>query len=330
MNKKDKILSALSGEYMECVPYSFWTHLPGLDLDAEKLAKKTFEFYKKYDLDFIKTMNNGMYAIEDFGCEIDYSEIEKGGVAKVTKTPITKVSDWLNITKCDVNKGSLKRELYSLELLQQYVNEEAPIIFTIFSPITIAAKLSSNLIFDHVREGHKDIIHKALREITDTVIDLVKELSKMQVDGIFFAAQTSSYDTTDEDMYLEFGKPYDLEVLNAASSLWFNVLHAHGNNIMMNVLREYPVNVFNWHGWETLPDIDQGILETDKCIMSGISRKDITNSNRNEISNQIFQTLKLSGKKSLILTPGCVIRYPLNDDTLNFIKTELDFWQKKL
>ena len=32
---------------------------------------------KKYDFDFVKTMNNGMYAIEDFGCTVDYSEIVK-------------------------------------------------------------------------------------------------------------------------------------------------------------------------------------------------------------------------------------------------------------
>ena len=87
MTKKERIQAAIAGEKPDKLPYSFWTHLPGIDLNPELLAEKTYEFYKKYDIDFIKTMNNGMYAIEDFGCEIDYSDIAKGGEAKVTKTP---------------------------------------------------------------------------------------------------------------------------------------------------------------------------------------------------------------------------------------------------
>ncbi len=330
MHKKKKIQAAIRGDYLEQIPYAFWTHLPGIDLDAEKLAEHTYEFYKKYNLDFIKTMNNGMYAIEDFGCEIDYTEIIKGGVAKIVKTPIEKNDDWLNIKKCSIEEGSLKRELHSLKLLQELVKDEAPIIFTVFSPITIAAKLSNNKIFEHIEDGGKEKVHKALREITDTVCDLVDELVKMDVDGIFFAVQTSSYNITDEKTYKEFGVPYDMEVLRRAERLWFNVLHAHGENIMMKILRDYPVQVFNWHAWETYPEIDQGIKETNKCIMSGISRKDITNSNLNAISNQIFKTIKLSKRRNLIVTPGCVIRYPLEEDTLFYVKDELEFWENIL
>ena len=86
MTKKERIKAAVSGQKPDCLPYSLWTHMPGIDLDPVLLAEKTYEFYKTYDVDFIKTMNNGMYAIEDFGCEVDYSDIERGGVARVTKT----------------------------------------------------------------------------------------------------------------------------------------------------------------------------------------------------------------------------------------------------
>ena len=83
MTKKERIQAAIRGEKPDKMPYSFWTHMPGTDLDPEAISQKTYEFYKKYDFDFVKTMNNGMYAIEDFGCTVDYSEIVKGGVAKV-------------------------------------------------------------------------------------------------------------------------------------------------------------------------------------------------------------------------------------------------------
>ena len=80
-------------------------------MDPEKLAEESWSFYKKLDIDLIKTMNNGMYPIEDLGCEVDYSEIRKGGVAKLVSTPVHQVSDWDKIPVCDPGKGALAREL---------------------------------------------------------------------------------------------------------------------------------------------------------------------------------------------------------------------------
>ena len=97
MTKKERIQAAIRGEKPDKMPYSFWTHMPGTDLDPEAISQKTYEFYKKYDFDFVKTMNNGMYAIEDFGCTVDYSEIVKGGVAKVVSTPISCAADWRHL-----------------------------------------------------------------------------------------------------------------------------------------------------------------------------------------------------------------------------------------
>ena len=137
MTKIERVAAAVSGKKPDRVPYSFWTHLPGIDLDPVLLAEKTYEFYKEYDIDVIKTMNNGMYAVEDFGCTVDYSEIQKGGTAKITSTPVAVPDDWDKIDVCAIDKGSLRRELYSLELLLDRLSsggEEVPVLFTVFSP----------------------------------------------------------------------------------------------------------------------------------------------------------------------------------------------------
>ena len=110
MTKRERIRAVVEGREPDKLPYSFWTHLPGIDLDPERLAEETYKFYRTYDVDFIKTMNNGMYAIEDFGCEIDYSEVLKGGVAHVVKTPIHQAEDWYKLSVCPVDKGSLARD----------------------------------------------------------------------------------------------------------------------------------------------------------------------------------------------------------------------------
>ena len=55
---------------------------------------------------------------------------------------------------------------------------------------------------------------------------------------------------------LELSVLYDLSNLNAAKDGWMNTLHAHGSNIMMEILKDYPVQVFNWHAWETYPSVE--------------------------------------------------------------------------
>ena len=162
MNKTERIQAAVFGDQPDHLPYSFWTHLPGFDLDPVRLAEKTYQFYKDHDIDFIKTMNNGMYAVEDYGCAIDASDIEHGGVAKLTGTPILSAADWGKLASCRLDQGSLKRELLSLSLLLEKVKDEnVPVLFTVFSPMTTAEKLSGGKLLSHIAGGHGKDVHKA-------------------------------------------------------------------------------------------------------------------------------------------------------------------------
>ena len=331
MTKRERIRAVVEGREPDKLPYSFWTHLPGIDLDPERLAEETYKFYRTYDVDFIKTMNNGMYAIEDFGCEIDYSEVLKGGVAHVVKTPIHQAEDWYKLSVCPVDKGSLARELKSLALLlEKTKQEDVPVIFTVFSPITTANKLSGGTLRQYLADGHGEAVHHALKIITETTCQVAKRAIELGADGIFFAAQSSTYDFMTAEEYEEYGVPYDMEVLEAAKDGWMNTIHAHGPNIMLELLKNYPVDVFNWHAWETYPAVDEASLVTGKCLMGGLNRTDITQCDRNAIRHQIFECFKMMKGRGQILTPGCVIRYPLDTKMLGFIKTTKEEIEQKM
>lgn len=328
MTKRERIQAAIVGDPVDRVPYSLWSHLPMIDLDPVKNAEATYEFYKKYDVDILKTMNNGMYSVEDFGAKTDFSEIPKGGVAKITDTPVKKPEDWLKVHPVSVNEGALAREQTYLKLLLDKTKGEVPVIFTVFSPLTTANKLCPSL-RDHIQEGHGDKVKQALKAITETTCALVQRVIELGADGIFFATQLSSYNLTEEAFYREYGMPYDLAVLSASSG-WCNVLHAHGENIMFPLLRKYPVQIFNWHAWESLPDIGEAQLMTGKCIMAGLERMDITEHHKNEIEYQIYETLKETGGRKVILSPGCVIRYPLDVEMLSFVRKAKEEIERKM
>lgn len=319
MDKVTMLKKAIKGELEGKVPFSFWTHLPEIDRNPELLAEETYQIFKKFDLDFIKTMNNGMYAIEDYPVEIDYSEVASGGVAKIIETPIKKDADWQKIKVLNIEEGALNRELQSLKKLLELVDGEAPVIFTVFSPLTIANKLSKNQLQDELETGNQNI-HHALEEITQTTVDLAKKAIEIGASGVYFASQMGSYDLLTEELYEEYGKKYDLLVLDSVKEAWFNTLHIHGDNIMFDLFSDYPVDVINWHIYETLPELKEGQEFSQKTIMGGISRMDITNENYNSLRNQIYHSIKNLNGNHLLLTPGCGIRHPFSNETINYIK----------
>lgn len=318
MTKKERIEAAIKGGDVDRIPFSFWSHFPGVDMDPLKNAEHSFAMYKTYDIDILKTMNNGMYSVEDYGVSVDYSSIEKGGVAAVTKSPIQKPEDWKTIEPLSVNEGALARELAYLEALLKETKRDVPVVFTIFSPLTTLSKLSPDFP-SHIQQGWGSDIKQALEVITETTCHLVARVIEMGADGIFFATQQASYKKMSEDMYKEYGVPYDTAVLSASRG-WCNVLHAHGEDIMFPVLRKYPVQIFNWHAWESLPGPGMGEALSGKCIMTGIDRRHITAGRKNEIERDIYETIRQTGGKHLILSPGCVIRYPLDPATLAFVR----------
>ena len=318
MEKRERVEAALRGTALDRVPFSFWTHFPDVDMDPVLLAEKTYQFYKEYDLDFIKTMNNGMYPIEGYDCTIDFSQVEQGGVAKLIQGPIRKPNDWRKINPLDIRSGALERELYGLKLVIEKLGTKAPVVMTVFSPLTVASKLSKNLVIEHIQNGEIAHLHQALEALADNTARLIEKAIEIGASGVFFASQLSQRKYLSESQYKEVGVPYDLKALNGASKGWFNILHLHGDQIMFSLLKDYPVQCMNWHVWETTPDFSKARLETDKCLMGGIVRSNITENNLEGVNRDIALSWKqLQGYKHII-TPGCGIRHPVNPDMLRY------------
>lgn len=323
MSKKSNFLSYLKGESSK-VPYSFWTHLPQYDLDAELLAVNTYEFYKKFQMDFIKTMPNGMFAIEDFGCECDYSEIEKGGVAKVTKMAVNKIEDWDNINELDILEGAYGRELKSIKRLKELLgNDDVPVLATEFSPFTIAAKLSNNLVLEHIKQAPEKV-ERALEVISKCVIKHSNECIKLGCAGIFFAQQMAQSSVTSKEEYLRFGAKWDKYVLsNLDKNAYFSVAHIHGDDIHFDTIKDYPIEGISFHVYETKPEVSDFMKESNFVLVGGIERGNITNRKKDTLKENISNSIKQSIKGRIVVAPGCVIRYPVDDEIISYCIEEV-------
>ena len=333
MTKNNKIKKVLNGEFVEDIPFSFWSHFPEVDREPELIAEESYKLYKKYNLDFIKTMNNGMYVTEDFGCIIDYSKIEFGGVAQIHSTPINSYSDWKSLKQLSLKSSpALQRELKYLKLLLEKVDGEVPVVITVYSPLTIADKICDGHIQEMIEEDESGglLLKEALEKITEITREFVEEAIKIGADGIYFASQLSTFDRLNQKQYIEYGRPYDLQVLEKAEDGWFNTVHLHGNRIMFDIVKDYPVQAINWHIGESYPSPREGQIYSKKVIMGGINRHDVSDSNYNELHHQIYRTIFRTHGKGLILAPACVIPKPFEDETIQYLikvkkETELIF-----
>lgn len=321
MRYSDKIKSVFKSRLNGSPLFSFWTHLPDVDRDAEALARETIAFQERFDLDFVKTMPNGMYAIEDYGCEIDFSAIPKGGVAEVVSTPFQSVADWAALRPARLDQGALARELRSLRLLREGL-PDAVILFTVFSPMTIAAKLSQGRVRQQIAEPENHpTLKAALAMLAEDTAALSAAAIEAGADGVFFAHQDTGRRAFGQDDFSEFVMTYDLEALVGARRGRFNVLHLHGDDIRFQELCHYPVDGLNWHVWETLPSIEAALGTTPKCLVGGINRLSITQNDRDGVRQQIDRVIRAAdGAGDLIVTPGCTIRHGFSPDTLTFIK----------
>lgn len=317
--KLDRVRAALRGEAPDRPPYSFWTHLPGIDLDPVRLADETAAFCGRYDLDFVKAMSNGLYPVEDWGCVCDYSDIPRGGVAKVVKPAVVNASDWSALERIDVSLGSFGRELAHLRLLVGHVGREIPVLATVFSPLTIAGKLSNGVSREHIATD-PDRVLAGLETITNVTCEFTQCALEAGCAGIFFAVQEATRHAFDEAAYRRFGEPGDRRVLASAQAAggWFNAVHIHGEEILFDVLKDYNATALNWHIGETPPSVADYRRIGDKPILGGLQRAHLTQRDLQGISSDIERAVRETHGRGLLLAPACVIRHPVDDATLRW------------
>lgn len=325
MEKLERVKAALRGEAPDRPPYAFWTHLPGIDLDPDRLAEETAAFCARYELDFVKSMPNGLYCIEDWGGACDYSGIERGGVAKVVRPAVESEQQWDALQRLDVTRGALGRELSHLAQLVRRVGRAVPVLATVFSPLTTAAKLSNGAYRTHLARD-PDAVARGLEVITEVTCAFLREALVRGCAGMFFAVQEASRGMLDEAAYREFGEPYDRRVLEVArrSGGWFNVLHMHGEDVMFDLLKHYEVTALNWHISETPPSIRE-YRESGgtQPIVGGLQRAHITRRNHAAVRADIDCAMAESGGRGLLLAPACVIRHPVDHATLRWAATTI-------
>jgi uroporphyrinogen decarboxylase len=315
MTSADLVRAALAGETTPRPPYSFWTHYPDVDLDPDALVRATVALVQGARCDFVKSMPNGLYSVEDWGVQADYSDIAAGGAARVVATPIKTAEDWGRVKRLDPETGALGRELRHLAGLVAAFGPDVPVLATVFSPVTTAKKLSDGAIEAHYA-ARPDLVRAALAEIAATTAAFAQRAIEIGCAGVFFALQDAT-SAMGEQAYRSLALPHDLAALEGARAGWFNAVHMHGDDILFDLAASCPVHVLNWHLGETAPSLaEYRAAGGRKPVLGGLQRWSLTRGEMDKVAADLATIRAVDGGRGVLVSPGCVIRQPVDMDIL--------------
>jgi uroporphyrinogen decarboxylase len=220
--------------------------------------------------------------------------------------------DWRKLKSLDSKHGMLATQLRALKLVGEGLdhNEAAgtPFIATIFSPLAQAKNLAGGQrLLSHLR-SHPDAVMHGLETICDSVIRYVEAARSTGISGIFYATQHARYALLSPVEYQVFGRPFDEEILSAVSDLWFNMVHIHGEeDIMFDLVADYPVQCINWHDRDTGFSLANGLEQFSGAVSGGVSRWSLLQESPDQALVEAKEALDNTGRQRLMLGVGCVI-----------------------
>ncbi len=311
MNKKARVDAALANQPVDRPPVSLWRHFFDCERSAEDLAGAMLAFQKRYDWDWMKVNPRASYHVEGWGVTTSYGAGGPLDKPVVTAYPIQSLADWGRLKPLSMDQGALGEQLEALERIGESLGGETYFIETIFNPLSIAADLVDNpkVAIPALMVSNPQALKDALEVITATFSEFAKRCLDAGADGIFFATTDwASRDLLNEEQYAEWGRPYDLRVLEAAQGAHFNVLHVCKNNNLLFALADYPVHAINWAvGSPGNPGLRDVQLNTNKTVIGGWMNETLRDGTPAMIKSEARAAREQTGGRRFMLGPACSI-----------------------
>ena len=328
MTKWERIDAALQGAEVDRVPISLWKHYHLQDRAPGQLAEVTLDLHRQFDTDLIKLTPSGLYPIQDWGATIQFGR-DDDFLPLAPRPVINSADEWETLPRLDVHKGALRRELETIHHVAAGLEGSAPFMMTIFSPLCIAYKLcgdklSGRRLVDDIRQAPRQL-HAGLCVIRDVVIEYAAACLEAGASGVFFATQMATHDLMTPEEYQEFGRAYDLPVLDSlAGRSRVTMLHVCGQNLLFDLVADYPVHVINWAACDSGVTLSMARQMTDTPLAAGLCLDLLLNGTEDEVADQARDAIAEAGPRGFILAPDCVIKGPTPDANLAAVRRAVE------
>lgn len=307
VSHRERMQAVISGQKPDRAPVALWRHFPVDDQNPQRLAAAVSAFQRQFDFDLIKVTPSSSFCLYDWGAA-DTWKGNPEGTREYGRPVISTPADWERLPVLDPHQGALAAQLACLKQVTGEFSSRTPVLQTIFSPLSQAKNLVGKThLTTHLRR-YPEAVMKGLETITRSTLRFVEACCDQGVDGIFYAVQHAQSAILSEQEYLDFGKPGDLQILEAAGKLWLNMLHLHGEDVMFDLLAAYPVQMINWHDRQTEPDLAAALTRYPGVVVGGLRQwETMVLGTPEQVTAEAQDALAATAGMRFVLGTGCVL-----------------------
>jgi uroporphyrinogen decarboxylase len=318
MGRLERLRAAIARQPVDRVPYAFWRHFPTVDRSPAGLAQATLRFHDHYGSDFLKITPRAGYAVEAWGC-VESEELLPGGHRPFAIHGVRHAEDWKAIRSLDPAAAEGYGEQLETIIRLGFDRRigDAPVLVTVFSPLSIAHKLAGDRLAADLRD-HPDLVAGALEAIADTQVRLAELALAEGVSGVFYAIQAASRRLHADEIYARFGEPHDRRVLGAIHARsTLTIVHAHGEALMFDRLATLPAHAWSWEDRRTPPALADGRRAVPGAVVGGLDPWTTLRDGTPEAAAAEAQdAVACTDGLGVVVAPGCVLAMNTPDATL--------------
>jgi uroporphyrinogen decarboxylase len=291
------------------VPIALWWHIPEDPHGAHELADITIATQREYDWDFVKMMPSGGYLPEALGCPVGEA-VGPDAVVDPIDSPVRSAADWARLPDLDPSRGLLRDQVEAIRLVRRALGADTPILASVFAPTSVVKKLGMHLNYPAFLREQRSEVEPALRRITDGIKKLVSAYLDAGADGLYYAEQEAHNGVPRAD-FLEFARPYDLEILRSSGTrAWFNLPHICRTSIYPDLVSDYPAPAFSWESSAGLhPTMAEArTVWPGKTLVGGLDKRGpLLTGTPEEVAAEVRGVVETAGARRLIVAAGCVV-----------------------
>ncbi len=290
MTKIERLRATLAGKRADRIPFSIWYYFGNQHTSAEMTAQIHLDFFRAYDLDFLKVMNDYDYPMPD---GMDY-----------VATP----RDLAKIAPLDMRKTPMGTQLEVIERIAGELKGKAFFVDTVFNAWYTLRRNIVKEEMPKLMKEHPEAVERALSVINENLIQFALASLERGSDGIFYAVPATAESVTPEQ-FERFIRPFDLAFLNAIKGKGeFHILHAHGEELYFDRILDYPAHALSWADLNGGPSIEKARNLTSLVLITGLDHVHFPFVSTKVIREQAKAAMEQAGNSKFILAPGCTVQ----------------------
>lgn len=337
--KRSRVDAALRGEPADRPPVAAWGHFIPAERSAAPLAEAHLRFFETYDWDWLKVNPRATYYAEAWGARYDTGRYS-GVLPALVETPLGGAADLARITRRDPDTPALAEQIELVRLIRPGLGG-AHLLQTVFSPLSVlaflvarpgdqAADVGLGSDFARLRGLLREDpagAHRALCAIAHSLAGFAAANVAAGASGIFFAiVRLARQGVLSAKEYAEFGRPYDLQVLEAVRGAPFNLLHICGPRVFFDQVLDYPVHALNWAAQgQGNPSLAEARARTGRALVGGLDEHGaLQHGAPAQVRAEARRALAEAGPAGVLLAPGCGLGLEVPEANLRALRQAVE------